>query len=1000
MYKNQAYSVKKIIPATFLILISIFTSCESPTPTAYAPANGITINNNMPNLSWKAVNCDYYQIIIDDKIMVDVPADRNYYTPVNLSFGKHSWKVVAISDKEKTESQAASFIINDKPLAQLPENAQLIRENWIVKSSLLVNKNGQQLTTSNNKKTNWNTTSVPATVLTSLVRNGIYPNPYVSLNNIQIPDASDEFNNENNLLKYSHIKGTNPWKNKYWYYTEFSVPANKLSQISWLNLGEINYRAEVWLNGKCIADSSEIAGMERKFRLPTTGILQSENKLAIAIYPPDHIGKPAPPPIEALAHPGRNLGEDAMITKDYTKWDVLGWDWQPGVRDRDMGITEDVYLTFTNAIELTDLYVTSDLNLPDTTRADVTVSANLVNHTNKVQDGKIKAQIKFEDIIIEMTQDFSVQPFEVKELIFNKDSHKLLRIINPKLWWPFGYGAQNLYNIELTAQTKDQQTAKAKTHFGIREVETYIGNNERVYKINGEKIYMKGGNWVIDMMLNWTASRYEHDIKLTKAAGLNLLRVWGPTGAPPKAFYDAADKHGVLIWQDFLNDYWGTFKNTPGYTPDYNLFKNNTIALVKKYRNHPSLIIWCGGNEGPNPKEDLIVNEIIPKYDGRDSKHYLRISNADGLHGGGPYHTLAPEKYFTSEKLHGFSSELGPSGVPELESMKKFMHNTGKNWKAGKFPLNSEWTYHDATDRFGSDERKFTHYHNLLVEMYGSPDSTTINGFNDYIKKAQLVNYDAYRSCIEAINAQLWENSSGYALWKSNSSWPSVVWQVYDWYLQAHAGFYATKKANEPLHIQLNRATMEVDVINTRRYSQKNLTLSATLFDNNLNITWQKEIQSDIKENSVKHTGWIVPENDKISYLVLEIKNDSGVKISDNFYWLQKDNDFNAINKLPEAQSSAKAKKIDETDSNVTYSLTVKNTGSHLAFMTSFKLRGKNSGSEILPSYWDNNYISLLPGQEIETKVTINKPDIVEKPVITVKAYNQKNAAVIPIALK
>jgi beta-galactosidase/beta-glucuronidase len=998
MYKNQAHSVKKIIPLAFLILISIFTSCESPTP--YAPANGITISNNMPNLSWKAVNCDYYQIIIDDKIMVEVPADRNYYTPVNLSFGKHSWKVLAISGDNKTESQTASFIINDEPLEQLPESTQLIRNNWKVKSALLTKQTGQQLTTSDVNKTNWHSTSVPATALTVLVRNGVYPNPYVSLNNMQIPDASDEFNAENDLLKFSHIENQNPWKNKYWYFTEFSVPADKLSKISWINLGEINYRAEVWLNGKLVADSSELVGMERKFKLPTTGILKSHNKLAIAIYPPDHIGKPAPPPIKPLAHPGRNLGEDAMITNDYTKWDVLGWDWQPGVRDRDMGITEDVYLTFTDEIELTDLYVTSDLNLPDTTQAEITISANIVNHTSKVQNSTVTAKIEIDNKIIELSKNFKISPNNTEKILFDGKKYKELVLNNPKLWWPFGYGAQNLYNVELSAQTKTNQTAKTQTHFGIREVETYIGNNERVYKINGEKIYMKGGNWVIDMMLNWTASRYEHEIKLTKASGLNLLRVWGPTGAPPKAFYDAADKHGVLIWQDFLNDYWGTFKNNPDYKPSAGIFRTNTIAMVKKYRNHPSLVIWCGGNEGPNPREEMIMNEILPAYDGRDSKHYLKISNADGLHGGGPYHTLAPQKYFTSKKLHGFSSELGPSGVPELESMKKFMMETGQNWKPGQFPLNSEWTYHDANDRYGSDERKFTHYHNLLVDLYGSPDSTGTEGFSNYVKKSQLINYDAYRSCIEAINAQLWENSSGYALWKSNSSWPSVVWQVYDWYLQAHAGFYATKNANEQVHIQLNRETMEIDVLNAKRFAQNNMTISAIQYDNNLQVKWEKQNKVKIEKNSVKHTGWIVPGNDKITYLLLKVENADGKIISKNFYWLQNNNDFKALNNLPDAQLNIQAIKLNETESTIEYSVSVENKGAHLAFMTAMRLTGEKSGTEILPSYWNNNYFTLLPGKEIKTSVIINKADMFENPVVTVKAYNQDEAAIIPIAIK
>ncbi|MDA3881460.1 MAG: hypothetical protein PF436_13805 [Prolixibacteraceae bacterium] len=995
--RASVFTTSLFVLMSFLVLLGT-SGCKEQSPAPIAPANGITISNNMPNLVWNAVDCDHYIVVIDDIIEVAIPSDRNFHTAFNLSFGQHSWQVAAIKDNDTITGVAATFSINDVPLEQLPESAKLLRDNWKVKSSLLVNANGEQITTSSINTNDWYSTSLPATPLTVLVRNGIYPNPHISLNNLKIPDTNDEFNIENDLLKYSHIEGKNPWTSKFWYYKEFSVEAEELSKMSWLNLNEINYRAEVWLNGQLIADSSQLVGMERKFKIPTTGILQNQNKLAIAIYPPDHIGKPAPPPVEPLAHPGRNMGADGMIAKDYTKWDVLGWDWQPGVRDRDMGITEDVYLLFTDEVEISDLYVSSNLDLPDTSKADITISATIVNHSDEKQEGTLTAQLTNNEQSIKIEQSFSIEARQAIDIILDKNQYKQLLLEQPKLWWPHGYGEQNTYNVRLAFDTQSGQTALSETSFGIREVETYIGNNERVYKINGEKIYMKGGNWVIDMMLNWSASRYDHEIRLTKASGLNLLRVWGPTGAPPQAFYDAADKYGVLIWQDFLNDYWGTFNNNSEYTPTVELFRTNTIAMVKKYRNHPSLVIWCGGNEGPNPKEALIMNDILPKYDGRDSRHYLKISDNDGLHGGGPYHTLAPQEYFTHERMHGFSSELGPSGVPELESMKKFMLNTGKSWAPGKFPINSEWTYHDATDRTGSDMRKYTHFHNLVVNFYDAPDTTSINGFDEYIAKSQLVNYDAYRSCIEAINAQLWENSSGFALWKTNSSWPSVLWQVYDWYLQAHSGFYATKKANQPIHLQLNRETMAVDVINSSRKQVEKATISATLLDSDLNRIWQKNYKSTIAKNSVTRTGWTIPKNDEINYLVLKIEDQKGNIISENFYWLQKNNQFAGLNMLPSANVNVRSVKINSNELYNTYEVTISNNGEHLAFMTSLKLVGEKSGVELLPSYWSDNYLTLLPQQSKTISVNIDKVDMTEMPVVAVKAFNQDEVQIIPIS--
>lgn len=975
----------------YLFFLAIFcASCTNHSINLISPIDGIVIQNNMPTLTWEKDTCTSYEIWIDDIKMDEVAGNINSYYPIALSFGEHEWFVIGHSGEKSLYSVKGKFHITDRPLEKLPSTAILLRNNWKVQSSLLVNDKGDELTLHTINTKNWYPTSIPSTVLTTLVRNGIYPNPNISLNNLMIPDANDEFNQENNLLKYSHIEEENPWKQKYWYRRAFGVHKSYLQEQVWLNIDEINYRAEIWLNGELVADSSQLVGMERNFRLPITKYLNGKgpNIIAIAIYPPNHVGKPSPPPIVPLAHPGRNLGEDALITKDYTKWDVLGWDWQPAVRDRDMGITGDIYLTVSNDIEITNLYVSSDLPLPDTTQANLTISADISNYSDETKEGFISGQIICEDQIINIEQPFTVSPHKSISVLWNNNSDEQLKIENPHLWWPNGYGKPSLYNLILTATCLSGETAIDSSKFGIREIETYIGNNEREYKINGEKIYIKGGNWVDDLLLNWTASRFKNELKLTKAAGLNLLRVWGPTGVPPTVFYDLADSLGLLIWQDFLNDYWGTFKNDPEYTPTIKQFKASTIDIIKKLRNHPSVIIWCGGNEGPNPKEQLITQELLPQYDGRDTKHYLKISNGDGLHGGGPYHTIDPKSYFTNPKLQGFSSELGPSGVPVVESMAKFMRNIGKNWKPDQFPLNSEWTYHDATDRYQSDERKFTHYDDLVRNFYGAPDSTTSVGFTDYLKKCQLVNYDAYRSCIEAINDQLWENASGYALWKSNSSWPSVVWQLYDWYLQPQSGYYAAQRANEPIHIQLNRATMEVSILNSSLHDAENVKVSGTLYNSELDEIWGKTEVKILPKNALTKTNWKVPENNELNFLILKIEDKTGNELSRNFYWLNKTYDFKALNSLPETELNPSVQQIDSIGT-LTYNVGITNNGAGLAFMIRLKLEGQQSGNELLPSFWDNNYFSLLPGETIVTRVSIESTDLTEIPMIGVQAFNQ-----------
>lgn len=993
--KRITYSGLNLLILIFLISFSnkAYSSAESSDFKLFRPANGARIGSNIPVFSWQSLDCQLYTIWIDGIKIDSTTALQNWYIPFPMSYGQHEWYVVAVNGDLEISSDLFTFTIEDKPLSALPENSYLLRNDWKVISSIHAGRDGSTLSREDVNTSQWKSTSVPATVLSVMVRNGLYPNPYTGINNMKIPDLNDVFNETYDLLQYSHIKNRNPWESPYWYRKEFLIPRGYKNKTIWLTLGEINYKAEVWLNGEQLADTSEVVGMERLFKFNITSLanLNAYNTLAIAIYPPDHPGKPAPPPLTPLADPGTNMA-DGRISKDYTKWDVLGWDWQPAVRDRDMGITEDVYINATDDIELDNLYVSSDLPLPDTSFADVTISTDIINHSCQLKEGIIRASIISGSDVINVEQSFRAEPDDTIHFLWNKDNMPQLQIENPRLWWPHGYGSPELYTLIISAETNTKDKASQKIRFGIREVETFIGANERVYKINGHKIYCKGGNWVIDMMLNWTAKRYEDEILFTKNANLNLLRIWGPTGAPPDVFYDAADQHGILLWQDFLNDYWGTFRNSPHLRPEISLFEKVTIGIVKKYRNHPSLVIWCGGNEGPNPREELIINKILPQHDGKDSKHYLKISNGDGLHGGGPYHTIEPGEYYTEPKLSGFSSEIGPSGVPVYESVRKFMSMPGGSWMPGRYPLDGVWAYHDANNWPGRDRRKFSSYDDIVRNFYGPPDSSSISGIEDYLNKCQLVNYDVYRACLGSINSQLWENSSGILLWKSNSSWPSMTWQLYDWYQQTHAGYYGTRKAAAPLCVQLNRNSMKIQVLNATRKMVKQAKINAIMYNEAMVETWNATETIDLQQNAINNLKETVPLTGNVSYLKLILRNQQGETISDNFYWLSTENDFRTFSSLPEPEIRITSQQVDSED-KAAYLITISNTGKILALMTELKLIDKNTDLEILPSFWSDNFISLLPGEKKVLHVETERNNLPNDIMLKYKAFNMKNAA-------
>jgi beta-galactosidase/beta-glucuronidase len=989
-----------MIPRLLMLFTAASLASVSParatTPEVrlLVPRDGTTLTTNTPTLAWSAGPAERLEVWIDGIRQAELAGDRTTYVPFPVSYGEHHWEVTAINGGIRTRSAAARFTVDDAPLARLPENAVLLRHDWFVQSSVTAGTDGALLSSPGVDVQGWARTSLPATVLTALVRNGVYPNPYDGLNNTRIPDAHDGYNADFDLLRFSHLPGRNPWNHPYWFRTEFSVPASYAGRRVTLTFNEINYRAEVWLNGQRVAGTGEMIGMDRVFRFDVTGQLQLDGKnvLAVAIHPLDHPGRPEPAPVTPLADPGRNMGADADISYNYTKWDVIGWDWQPEIRDRDIGITEDVFLSASGDVEIRDPYIATELALPDVSQAGLLLACDLVNAGAQPQRGTLRAVVADEHgVAARAEQSVVIAAGQTQRIEWTPRSMPAWSIAQPRLWWPAGLGEPHLYTLTLEYQGADGTTAKQAVPFGVRKLETYLSavTKTRVFKVNGRDVYGQGGNWVIDMMLTWTASRYTQEIAAAREANLNFLRIWGPTGVPPESFFDAADRLGVMLQQDFLHDHWGTDQNKPGYAPPEDLYALATTAVIKKGRNHPSLFLWCGGNEGPNPHEQLITGKLLPALDPWGTRYYLSASLADGLQGGGPYHNLPAREYFNHPKIAGFNSEIGPSGLPEWESLREFLPVPSKEWAPNRFPLDGTWAYHDATDRIGGEgeHRKFSLLDNLIRQRYGAPATTDVAGMRDYAAKAQLLNYETYRAAMEALNQHLWQRSTGFAVWKYNSSWPSVLWQLTDWYQRLHAGSYSFRRALEPVHVQLNLDDRSVTVANRTAEARPGLVLEAELFDLTLQSLWKQSAPVQAQAVGATATGVTVPPHAGLTFLKLKLRSADGALVSDNFYWLEPTDNFQALAALPAAQVSLRA-----TAAPGGAKVTLTNAGKVPALLVRVRLIDAPSGVEQLPTHWSDNYLNLLPGERVElTATSTGSPMPV--PAIEVSGFN------VPVAV-
>ncbi|NIM92075.1 MAG: hypothetical protein GTO17_14140 [Candidatus Aminicenantes bacterium] len=888
------------------------------------------------------------------------------------------------------------FMLGSIAIAFTSEKKIFLKENWVLKSSYHVKDDGQAISSSKFKPQNWHRTNVPTTVLTALVKNRVYPDPYVGMNNMKIPDASDEFNQSYDLEKYSHLPDQrNPWTDPYWFWTQFKLPKEYVGKFIWVNLEGINYRAEVWLNGYLIADSKEVVGMfgNWSFDISKYADVKEANTLAIKIYPLDHPGLPAEPQLKAFGPFGPNGGPTGDIGKNVTMHCSAGWDWMPAVRDRNMGIWQDIYLSATGPVDIRHPFVIPDLPLPSIDEAELKITAEVVNLTEASKKGTFIAKVlpkNFEGDTILLRKTIELAPNQLTRIEFDKKSHQALLIKNPRLWWPNGQGEQNLYELELKLDIEGQVSDIERRIFGIREVGSKFtmveGWARREFYVNGQKILLKGGAWVPDMMLNRDPEKLYHELRLSKEANLNMVRIWGGGLTPPEEFFADCDEMGLLVWHDFwiTGDCQATWdKGSKDYPFEEDVFLKNAIDVVKRLRNHPSLLVWTAGNEG-HPRQEIYVplrNEILAKLDGTrpflPSSGYTSPPQGWGLswpdnqvagtYSGGPYHWVNPREYYRKVEAGKdwlFKNEVGLPSLPVLESLQKFIPDLTPEDDV-KFPLNHTWGYHDACEGNG----KYSLYDEAIRQRYGEPKDLA-----DYLLKGQLVNAENYRAIFECVN-QARERVAGVILWKTNPAWPSVIWQLYDWYLRPNAGYYYTKKACEPLHIQFNIESQVVSIINNHLESKNDLLAVMEVYSPNMEKAWNKKTKINLGPNTSKDVFRTeIPSELKedIYYVALQLRDNNNELISENFYWLAENDDLTSLAALPEVKLKVELEK-EETEKRILGKIQLTNSSGNLAFFVNPSICKGKEGTEVLPSFWSDNYFSILPGKTKDLKVEFQK---------------------------
>ncbi|MBZ5719339.1 MAG: beta galactosidase jelly roll domain-containing protein [Acidobacteriia bacterium] len=863
--------------------------------------------------------------------------------------------------------------------AEQPQAKLSLSEGWALQSSARLTEGGDVLSTLEFVPKGWYTVTVPTTVVAAMVKQKVYPDPGFGMNLRTIPGVTYPIG-----ANFSNIpmQPDSPFAVSWWYRKQFTVPDNYKGKTIWLQFGGINYRANVWLNGKQIAKQTDVAGAWRtyEFNISEAAQLAKPNVLAVQVFAPTE--------------------NDLAITFV---------DWNPAPPDKNMGLWRGVDIAASGPVAVRYPTVVSKVDSPTNDKAHLTVSALVKNATNQPVKGTLKGKIKS----IEFSQDVELAAGQVKDVTFTPDAFPQLNVSSPRLWWPAQMGTPNLYPLSMEFDVRGKTSDRAEAHFGIREINSeVVASNARVFTVNGKKILIRGGGWSPDMMLRENSQRLEDEFRYVQDMGLNTIRLEGKLET--KEFFDLADRKGILVMAGWCCcDYW---EKWPKWQPeDFDIAKASLVDQMYRLRSHPSLVMWLNGSDNPPPpdveqmyldveKRLLWPNPIV-------SSAIAKTSPVSGDSGGkmsGPYEYVAPG-YWLQDAVgqhprncnpggcggaYGFNTEtsMGPA-VPPIESM---LTMVGKDHL---WPIDDWWNFHAGGENF-KDIHVFA---DSLNARYGTATSAA-----DFTYKSQLQTYEGVRAMYEAYSRNKY-TSTGVIQWMLNNAWPSIIWHLYDFYLRPGGGYFGAKKAMEALHPVYGYDDHSVWVVSSEYQDAKGLKLTAKVLNLDMSEKYSQQVTLDAAADSTNKV-LTLPEIADLSptyFLVLRVEDASGQLVGSNFYWLstkpetldwEKSNwyttptasfaDYTALSQLPKVKLQVSSNTEHKGEDAITH-VTVENPSKSLAFFLRLKVNKGPKGKEILPVLWQDNYVSLLPGEKREISATYRAAELgTAKPVLEVSGWN------------
>ncbi|MCX4993047.1 MULTISPECIES: sugar-binding domain-containing protein [unclassified Streptomyces] len=849
---------------------------------------------------------------------------------------------------------AAGPHVRVTPVASAPGSTTAL-SGYAIQSTAEVSDPAAEVSSPGYPASGWYPAGPRSTVLAALLANGKYADPFYSTNLQKIPKADFAV----------------PW----WYRSDFTVADT--SRRSHLDFSGVISAADVYVNGRQVAEASEVTGAYTHHELDITSLVRAgTNTVAFRIRPND---------------PNKNL--------------TMGWiDWLQPPPDQNMGIVRDVLVRRGGPVALRDAHVVTALDVPSLRSAELTVKARARNETGSAVTATVSGSIG----AVSFSKTVPLAAHETRTVTFSPSDVPGLHLTSPKVWWPAGMGGQPLYGLDLTASVAGAPSDTAHRDFGVREVKAPLNSDgARQYRINGRRLLIKGAGWSPDEFLRWDREYVEDRLKYVLDLGLNTVRLEGHI--EPDEFFDLADRHGVLTlpgweccdkWEGQVN---GTETGDKWTASDYPVAKASMAAEAARLRDHPSVISFLIGSDfAPDATIEKNYLDALKAADwptpvvAAASDKSSPVSGSSGMKMTGPYDWIPPGYWYAKREggATGFNSETGAGpDIPTLDTLRRMMSPT---------ELDTLWKNPDVRQYHRSPSPVFGTlkiYDAALAGRYGAP-----TGLTDYVRKAQLAQYENVRAQFEAYGRNATDSSepsTGVVYWMLNSGWTSLHWQLMDRYLDQGGAYFGAKKANEPLHIQYSYDNRSVVVVNNRHAPASGLTARVTLFGTDGTQKYDRTATGvGVSGDGARSTALTVPSSVSglpTTYLARLVLSDAGGKeVSRNVYWLSTRPDtldwantdwyytpttsyadLKGLGSMARVPVSASVSTSSGPGGTSTTKVTLRNdgTGRTPALLTDAHLVDAE-GRPVLPVRWSDNQVSLWPGESVTLTATYRTADL------------------------